>query len=129
MSDVTNQAQKKKQAYCPPKRDTPRRHGDDVQWQQTRRYDAAPSRGKQTRISDQNRMNLETFIEKLELSAALGFDQDALDPFGQDFASPRLRGSGIVACSRQQHLPRLSTMRTKGGSFVSGPRLLRGRCA
>jgi hypothetical protein len=55
--------------------------------------------------------------------------QDALAPSGQDFAGPCLRGSGIVAPCPQQHLPRLSTMRTKGGSFFSGPRLLRGRCA
>ena len=38
-----------------------------------------------------------------------------------------LRVSGIVAGYRQQHLPRLSTMRTKGGFLFSGPRILKAR--
>ena len=69
-------------------------------------------------------MTLETFFEKFEPFTDLGFDQDALAPSGQNFASPGLRASGIVALCPQQHLPRLSTMRTKGGFLFSGLRIL-----
>lgn len=77
----------------------------------------------------EQRTNLETSFEMFELFADPELRQDALAPFGQDFASPCLRGSEIVTCFRQQHLPRLSTMRTKGGFLFSGPRPFRGRCA
>ena len=69
-------------------------------------------------------MTLETFFEKFEPFTDLGFDQDALAPSGQNFASPGLRTSGIVTLCPQQHLPRLSTMRTKGGFLFSGLRIL-----
>jgi len=72
-------------------------------------------------------MTLETLFEKLELFADPELDQDALAPSGQDFASRGLRGSGIVAGCPQQHLPRLSTMRTKGGFLFFGPRILKSR--
>jgi hypothetical protein len=72
-------------------------------------------------------MNMETFFEKFERFADLGLDQDALAPSGQDFASPCLRGSGIVGPCTQQHLPRLSTRRTKGGFLFSGTRILNSR--
>lgn len=88
---------------------------------------AAPSHEKQTRISDHHRMTMETSFEMFELFADPELRQDTLAPFGQDFASPCLRGSEIVACFRQQHLPRLSTMRTKGGFLFSGPRPFKSR--
>jgi len=70
---------------------------------------------------------METFFEKLELFLNLESAQDALTPCGQDFASLSLCGSGFVAGCPQQHLPRLSTMRTKGGFLFFGPRILKAR--
>jgi hypothetical protein len=72
-------------------------------------------------------MTLETLFGKLELFADPELGQDALAPSGQDFASRALRVSGIVAGCPQQHLPRLSTMRTKGGFLFFGPRILKAR--
>ena len=72
----------------------------------------------------EQRTNLETFFGKFKLFADLERGQDALALSGQDFASLSLCGSGFVAGYQQQHLPRLSTMRTKGGFLFSGPRIL-----
>ncbi len=77
----------------------------------------------------EQRTHLETFFEKFKLFADLERGQDALALSGQDFASLSLCGSGFVAGYQQQHLPRLSTMRTKGGFLFSGPRIFRRRCA
>ena len=72
-------------------------------------------------------MTLEILFEKFELFADRKLEQGAVAPFGQDFASRGLRVSGIVAGCPQQHLPRLSTMRTKGGFLFSGSRILKSR--
>jgi hypothetical protein len=68
----------------------------------------------------QTNMGLSVFAELADLERAQNVPALSV----QDFASLSLCGSGIVTLCPQQHLPRLSTMRTKGGFLFSGLRIL-----
>ena len=64
-------------------------------------------------------MTKEKLLTQFEMFADLPLNRDALALCGQDFENPGLGVSGIVAHCPQQHLPRLSAKRTKGGFFLS----------
>jgi hypothetical protein len=87
---------------------------------QTRARSNARAAARRGWSPGQTNLGFSVFVELADLERA----QNVLSLSGQDFASLSLCGSGIVTLCPQQHLPRLSTMRTKGGFLFSGPRIL-----
>jgi hypothetical protein len=87
---------------------------------QTRARSNARAAARRGWSPGQTNLGFSVFLELADLERAQNVPALSV----QDFASLSLCGSGIVAGCLQQHLPRLSTMRTKGGFLFSGLRIL-----